>query len=98
MLYHSIKKGIGMAACDNIYGTFEQWVELFEFLKENKSEYLCYMRTPIADGEVHRICYSAEIQKFLKENFKPDWAQEELDSNFDVQRIILGKTHHEQRE
>ncbi len=85
-----------MAACDNIYGNLKRWEELYTFLENNKSEYLKYMREKphVLNGDV-RICYVADIQKWLLENFKSDWLKEQLEDNFEVQRIILGKAHHE---
>lgn len=83
-----------MAACDNLYGNFDQWLELFDFLRENKREYLMYMHRPPMDGQEYRICYIAEIQEFLLENFKAEWAQEKLNDNFDIQTLICGQPHH----
>jgi hypothetical protein len=85
-----------MAACDNLYGNEEQWEELHSFLSEKKPEYLKYMlkKPGVSDGEV-RICYVADIQEWLFENCKAEWIQDALKENFHIQRIILGKSHHE---
>lgn len=84
-----------MAACDNIYGNFSQWFELFKFLCVHKPEYLIHMKfpPPLTDEKI-RICYTAEIQEYLKDNFKSEWAQEELVGNFSVQKAIFGQPHH----
>lgn len=87
-----------MAACDNLYGNLTQWEELHSFLAKAKPEYLKYMREkPSSDDEEVRICYIADMQSWLDENcpMELDWLKEELQENFDVQRIILGKAHHD---
>ena len=83
-----------MAACDNLYGNEEQWQLLYAFLKERKPEYLHYMRDK-TEHEESRICYTAEIQKWLITNCPFDWVKEQLDDNFEIQRLICGKAHHE---
>lgn len=91
------KLGELMAACDNLYGNFDEWNELFIFLYENKREYLMWMKPPpIPDGiDITRICYIAEIQDWLIENCPLQWVIEKLNQNFTIQRIICGKAHHE---
>ncbi len=89
-----------MAACDNLYGCYEEWIELFQFLRDKKPEYLIYMHIPpphpddMSEGGT-RICYIASIQGFLIKNCHFDWVKERLQDNFDIQRIICGKAHHE---
>jgi len=85
-----------MAACDNLYGTKEEWQDLHDFLFQTNSEYIKkYMRPkPEHDGEV-RICYIADIQGWLVENCPLVWVKERLIDNFEIQKMILGKAHHE---
>jgi hypothetical protein len=83
-----------MAACDNLYGDYDQWQELYDFLSQNKPEYLvCMNPKPDIDYE-GRICYIPRIQGWLYENCKIDWVLRELESNFSVQTMICGKPHH----
>jgi hypothetical protein len=85
-----------MAACDNLYGTKKQWKQLYKFLKKNKAEWLVSMYPePDVDGVETRICYTGNVQGWLYENCPLKWVKEKLKCNFDVQRIILGKAHHE---
>ncbi len=85
-----------MAACDNLYGNSEQWQELHDFLSTNRPKYLKHMREkPDDNDEIVRICYIADIQKFLIEKCPLEWVKDELEENFDVQRMICGKAHHE---
>lgn len=75
-----------MAACDNLYGNAEQWEELHNFLSENKPEYLKYMYKKPKAGEEIRICYIADIQDWLINNYPSDWLKSELKENFDALR------------
>ena len=85
-----------MAACDNLYGTEDQWHELFDFLYDYKAEYLKYMKPCQRGSEDNfRLCYIADIQGWLVKNCKLKWVQEELNDNFAVQTLICGKPHHE---
>lgn len=85
-----------MAACDNLHGNASQWEELHDFLSTHNPEYLKYMRPkPSTGDEAVRICYVADIQKWLLDNFHAEWVKEELEENFAVQRMIVGKAHHE---
>jgi hypothetical protein len=91
-----INQRVKMAACDNLYGTKKQWKELYKFLKESKSDWIVSMKPePDVDDVVTRICYTADIQGWLYENCSLEWVKNQLESNFDVQRVILGKAHHE---
>jgi hypothetical protein len=85
-----------MAACDNLYGTKKEWQELHDFLFQTHPEYIKkYMRSqPEHEGEV-RICYIADIQGWLIKNCPLVWVKERLSDNFEIQKIILGKAHHE---
>ena len=85
-----------MAACDNLYVDQNKWIELFEFLSENKPEYLIHMKKQpnMLDGEI-RICYIADIQKYLYDNCPLEWVKEDLKDNFMIQKAICGKAHHE---
>jgi hypothetical protein len=86
-----------MAACDNLYGNRKEWNELHAFLFQTKPLWIeKYMRKQPTeeDGEV-RICYIADIQDWLIENCPLVWVQDRLKGNFDIQRLILGKAHHE---
>ena len=85
-----------MAACDNLYGNKKEWQEFHDFLAPIRPKWVKkYMRSqPQGDDEV-RICYIPEIQGWLIENCPLDWVKERLIENFDVQRIICRKAHHE---
>lgn len=86
-----------MAGCDNLYGNRKEWKELHDFLSQHSPEGLYFMKEiPDHDDEDVRICYIAEIQKYLIENCPLEWVQERLNDNFDVQRFICGKAHHEE--
>ena len=84
-----------MAACDNLYGTPKKWKQLYQFLQNEKPEYLIYMKEKPKGHKTVRICYIADIQKWLIENCPLIWVQKELNVNFSIQRFILGKAHHE---
>ena len=84
-----------MAACDNLYGNREEWQELRDFLSKNNSDALVFMKSQPKEGEEIRICYIADIQDYLIENCPLDWVKERLSENFCVQRMILGRAHHE---
>lgn len=86
-----------MAACDNLYGNLEKWEELNIFLTEKKPEYLKYMYKKPNFGQEVRICYVADIQDWLIKNYPKSWLKQELEENFSVQRMILGKAHHEKK-
>jgi hypothetical protein len=86
-----------MAACDNLYGNTKQWNELHAFLVKTHPEWInLYMRRqPGEDESEIRICYTADIQKWLIENCPFEWVKNQLDENFVIQKFILGKSHHE---
>jgi len=85
-----------MAACDNLYGNSEQWLELYYFFKSTRPKYIVrYMRDRPIDNESTRICYVADIQGWLVKHCNLDWVQRELNDNFEMQRLILGTAHHE---
>ncbi len=85
-----------MAACDNLYGNAEQWQQLFDFLVFNAPENIIYMKEkPARDDEIVRICYIPNIQDFLIEKCPLQWVKDQLEENFEVQRMICGKAHHE---
>lgn len=86
-----------MAACDNLHGNRAQWNELREFLMQTHPEYITqYMREePKEDAQEQRICYIASIQEYLIENCPLAWVKEQLIENFQTQRMICGKAHHE---
>lgn len=85
-----------MAACDNLYGDAEQWLELYYFLKAVKPQYIIrYMSDRPQGDEIRRICYIADIQGWLVKHCKLQWVQDELNNNFFIQRGILGTAHHE---
>ena len=84
-----------MAACDNLYGNEKEWEELRGFFLEKKPEYIKLMKNKPTDGEEDRICYTADIQKWLIEHCPLPWVQESLDTNIHIQRMILGMAHHE---
>lgn len=85
-----------MAACDNLYGNRTEWKELYDFLMKTHPDWVKkYMRDqPLHDEDV-RICYIAEIQGWLIENCPLEWVHEKLKDNFELQRLICGKAHHE---
>jgi hypothetical protein len=87
-----------MAACDNLYGNKKEWEELNAFLYEHKPEWAFYMRSKPEGEEQVRICYIADIQGWLIENCPLKWVKERLEEDFDVQRMICGKAHHERGE
>jgi len=85
-----------MAACDNLYGNRKEWQELHDFLYRTKPEWIKrYMRQQPNQDEYIRICYIADIQEYLIENCPLEWVRERLNENFEVQRIICGRAHHE---
>lgn len=90
-----------MEACDNLYGTREQWKQLHAFIAEKEPKFLRYMRPEPdydEDGDIDdewRICYIADIQGWLIANCPLDWVQEKLNENCEIQRFICGKAHHE---
>lgn len=86
-----------MAACDNLYGNRKQWNELHAFLVQTHPELIekCMRTQPNEDDGEVRICYIPDIQKWLIENCQIDWIKNKLEKNFEIQRIILGKAHHE---
>ena len=87
-----------MAACDNLYGNAKQWQELYEFLSQTHPEWIDLYMHDRPEGEQEcRICYVAEIQEFMNENCPLPWVKDKLNENFDVQRMILGRAHHEEK-
>ncbi len=85
-----------MAACDNFYGNWQQGQELHDFLSKHQPESLVYMKEKSDDDdEIVRICYTAKIQDFSIEKCHLQCVKDELEENFDVQRMICGKAHHE---
>lgn len=85
-----------MAACDNLYGNRQEWLELYYFLKATKPHYIIrFMRDRPETDEPKRICYVACFQKWLVKHCKLNWVQEKLNDNFEMQRLICGKAHHE---
>ena len=85
-----------MAACDNLYGNSEQWLELYYFLKATKPRYIVkWMRDRPIDDEPQRIYYTPPTQRWLINNCKLEWVQEELKDNFSIQMALCGKAHHE---
>lgn len=87
-----------MAACDNLYGNLKEWLEFRDFLFENNPHALYYMRPRPSSEELEtRICYIPDIQEWLIDNCHLVWVQERLNENFDVQRMICGKAHHERK-
>jgi hypothetical protein len=85
-----------MAVCDNLYGNRKEWNELHSFLVQTHPEWIDqYMRDQPESEEEVRICYIANIQGWLIENCPLVWVKERLSDNFDVQRMICGKAHHE---
>lgn len=85
-----------MAACDNLYGNRKEWFELYAFLALTHPEWIeQYMGEAPEEGEEVRICYIADIQGYLIENCPLEWVTERLNDNFNIQRFICGKAHHE---
>lgn len=84
-----------MAACDNLYGNREEWIELHDYLYDNNPKHLEYMkRFPLKGEEDVRICYIASIQGWLIKNCPLKWVKDRLSGNFEVQTMICGKPHH----
>ena len=86
-----------MAGCDNLYGNSKEWKELYDFLvgKKRKKWVKAYMKPQPQGDEKVRICYIANIQGWLIRNCTLEWVQTRLNDNFDIQRMLLGKAHHE---
>lgn len=88
-----------MASCDNLYGNSEEWLELYYFLKATRPYCIVrYMRDRPAGKEAERICYIADIQGWLIKHCKLKWVQDELQDNFEIQRMICGNAHHERKQ
>jgi hypothetical protein len=86
-----------MAACDNLYGTKKEWIELRDYLFDNNPSALVYMKQkPLSELDEVRLCYIPDIQGWLIENCTLTWVQERLNENFDIQKMICGKAHHEE--
>lgn len=85
-----------VAACDYLFGNKKKWQQLNDFLNQKQPEWIeAYMREkPEGDDEV-KICYIANIQEWLFVNCPINWVQEQLKENFEIQRMICGKAHHE---
>lgn len=75
-----------MAACDNLYGTLKEWIQLRDFLFEHNPAALKHMKPKPdeCDGEV-RICYTADIQDWLIVNCPFKWVQKRLKLNMGIQ-------------
>lgn len=79
-----------MAACDKLYGTREQWKELYIYIEKNKPEYLHYMREeePGSEGDQWTLCYARGMQEWLYDEFPGSWVKEKLDENIYTQKMI----------
>ena len=85
-----------MAAIDKIYGTCDEWIQLYEFLKNSKPEYLNQLyRCPDFDRgyddyvDMPLSNFSVEADKWLYQNCPLKFVKKTISSQYGS-RIVKG--------
>ena len=74
-----------MAARDKIYGTIEQWNELFIWLAENRPQYCKFLYTN--QGKSKEIAISnfpSYADKWLLKNCPFEWVKEKIKEQYNI--------------
>lgn len=79
-----------MAAIDKIYGTYQQSVELWNWVQENKPEYLAYVTRPdtykhLSDNYERPLSYFSEkADVWLLDNCPIEWVTDRIMEQYNI--------------
>lgn len=81
-----------MAAIDKIYGTYQQSIELWDWVQDNKPEYLVYVTKPdtykhLSDNYERPLsCFSEKADMWLLKHCSLTWVVDRINEQYGLTR------------